>query len=81
MHQTATPPAPSVAIPPRDWGRTAFSWLVWGGLIVVLAWGFEPAEIYRAVNLITDAGNMAEYASGFLSPNFRVSTITFPRSS
>jgi phosphonate transport system permease protein len=71
MHQTATPHAPSVAIPPRDWGRTAFNWLVWGGLAAVLAWSFKPAEIYRAVNLYTDAGNMAEYASGFLSPNFR----------
>jgi phosphonate transport system permease protein len=72
MHQTAaTPPAPSVAIPPRDWGRTAFNWLAWGGLIAMLAWSFAPAEIYRAVNLYTDAGNMAEYASGFLQPNFR----------
>jgi len=27
--------------------------------------------MYRFVNLYTDAGNMAEYASGFLKPNFR----------
>jgi len=57
--------------PPRDLGRTAFAVLVWGGLAVCLAWSFMPAEVYRFVNLFTDAGNMAEYASGFLKPNFR----------
>ena len=62
---------PAVALPPRDWGRTAFNILVWGTLAALLVWGFAPAEIYRVVNLFTDAGNMAEYASGFLHPNFR----------
>lgn len=58
-------------LPPRDPGRTAFAVLAWGGLALCLAWSFMPAEIYRFVNLFTDAGNMAEYASGFLTPNFR----------
>lgn len=61
----------AVALPPRDWGRTFYNTLIWGGLIVLLVWGWAPAEIYRVVNLYTDAGNMAEYASGFLHPNFR----------
>ena len=61
----------TVPVPPRDWGRAAFNYLMWGGLAAALAWGWAPAEIFRAVNLFTDAGNMAEYASGFLQPNFR----------
>jgi phosphonate transport system permease protein len=67
-----TPHAPAdIAAPPsRDWGRAGFGVAVWGGLLACLAWSFMPAEIYRFVNLFTDAGNMAEYASGFLTPNF-----------
>ncbi|MYZ48984.1 phosphonate ABC transporter, permease protein PhnE [Propylenella binzhouense] len=60
----------AVVLPPRDWGRTAFNWLVWGGLFAALAWSYEPAEVFRFVNLFTDAGNMAEYARGFLQPKF-----------
>ncbi|MCT8974805.1 phosphonate ABC transporter, permease protein PhnE [Microbaculum sp. A6E488] len=45
--------------------------LIWGGLALVLAWSWGPAEMSRLVNLFTDASNMADYASGFLSPNFR----------
>ena len=46
----------------------------WGiGLViaVLLWWSWDPAEMYRWTSLITDAGNMAEFAKGFLSPNFR----------
>lgn len=67
----ATADAPAPAPPPRDLGRLAFDVLAWGGLVAALAWSFMPAEVYRAVNLYTDAGNMAEYASAFLKPNFR----------
>ena len=69
--ETKTIEKAATPLPPRDWGRTLFNWLVWGGLLALLVWGFAPAEMFRAVNLFTDAGNMAEYASGFLSPNFR----------
>jgi len=55
----------------RDWSRTAFSYLVWGGLILALAWSWRPAEMYRWTGLFTDGGNMAEYAAAFLSPSFR----------
>ena len=44
--------------------------LVWGGLALVLIWSWGPAEMFRLVSLFTDAGNMADYAKGFLSPNF-----------
>lgn len=70
MEATAKP-AEAPALPPRDWSRTAFTWLVWGGLIAALVWSWAPAEMFRVVNLYTDAGNMAEYAGGFLDPNFR----------
>jgi phosphonate transport system permease protein len=63
--------ATQISIPPiplkERWGRFLF-WIVLAGL---LAWSFNAAEIYRAPGLITDAGNMASYASGFLSPNFK----------
>jgi phosphonate transport system permease protein len=68
---------PSVAVPPsrpeeeRDWSRTLFTWAVWGGLILSLVWSWTPAEMGRWTYLFTDGGNMAEYASAFLSPSFR----------
>ena len=58
-------------LPPRDWSRTLFNLVAWGGLVAALVWSFAPAEMYRFVNLFTDAGNMADYASGFLSPKFK----------
>ena len=54
-------------VPARErWNKYIF----WAVMAILLAWSFGPAEIYRAPGLITDSGNMAKYASGFLSPNF-----------
>jgi phosphonate transport system permease protein len=64
-------PPSAVTVPPRDWSRSIFNLVVWGGLTLALVWSFAPAEMYRFVSLFTDAGNMAEYASGFLSPKFK----------
>lgn len=61
----------AAALPPRDWSRTLFNALIWGGLAAALVWSWAPAEMYRFVSLFTDAGNMAEYASGFLRPSFK----------
>jgi phosphonate transport system permease protein len=61
----------SVELPRASLGDIAYRVLIWGGLALVLAWSFQPAEVYRFVNLFTDASNMAEYAGGFLSPNFK----------
>jgi phosphonate transport system permease protein len=56
------------AVPRKErLGRVLF----WAVLIALLAWSFGPAEIDRAAGLITDADNMANYASGFLKPNFK----------
>jgi phosphonate transport system permease protein len=68
---TAAPSRTVAAIPPRDWGRTAFGLTVWGCLFAGLLWSWAPAEMYRFVGLFTDAGNMADYAGGFLRPNFK----------
>jgi phosphonate transport system permease protein len=70
-HSASTSARPAAAIPPRDWTRTTFNFVIWGGLVAALAWSWAPAEMFRVVSLFTDAGNMAEYASGFLKPNFR----------
>lgn len=63
--------APASRPEERDWSRTLFSIVVWGGLILSLAWSWTPAEMHRWTYLFTDGGNMAEYASAFLNPSFR----------
>lgn len=62
--------ARTVSLPDRDWGRTAFTTLVWVGLIFAFAWSWVPAEMYRFTDLYNHSQNMTEYASGFLQPNF-----------
>jgi phosphonate transport system permease protein len=55
-------------VPARErWSKLIF-WVI---ICAMLAWSFMPAEIFRAPSLVTDAGNMQKYASGFLSPNFK----------
>jgi phosphonate transport system permease protein len=48
--------------------RTPFAMLVIAGL---LAWSFNPVEMYKATALFTDWRNMADFLSGFAKPNFR----------
>ena len=55
----------------RDWTRATFGWITWSGLALALVWSWQPAEMHRWTYLFSDAGNMAEYASAFLSPEFR----------
>jgi len=77
---TLTPPhlvstsETTVAVPEPPRPSTSdllYRLVVWGGLLLVFVWSFGPAEINRFVYLFTDASNMAEYARGFLTPNFR----------
>lgn len=51
---------------PGRWKRWIFPALVLGAL----AWSWGPAEMNRWPLLFSESGNMAEYASGFLSPDF-----------
>ncbi|MGE0233335.1 MAG: phosphonate ABC transporter, permease protein PhnE [Flavobacteriaceae bacterium] len=60
----------SVELPRRSLRSTLLTYLVWLCVIGVLAWAYDPAEVYRWVNLFTDADNMLEYAMGFAEPNF-----------
>lgn len=55
----------------RDFSRAVFNYVVWGGLILALVWSWYPAEMDRWTFLFTNAGNMREYASGFLQPSLR----------
>jgi phosphonate transport system permease protein len=59
-----------VELPRASTSEVLYRVLIWGGLALVLVWSFGPAEMDRFVFLFSDAGNMAEYARGFLSPNF-----------
>ena len=59
-----------IAVPPiplRVRARNCLIWLIIAGL---LAWSWTPTEMYKIVGLVTDWRNMAEFASGFLTPNF-----------
>ncbi|UXN02942.1 phosphonate ABC transporter, permease protein PhnE [Bartonella sp. HY406] len=45
-------------------------WIFPSIIIIILAWSWTPAEMYLWPQLFTHAGNMAEYAAGFLHPDF-----------
>lgn len=60
--------APRVALPPPP--RTPLSTLLlWGALLALLAGSWKGADM-RPLDLVRDAGNMAQYASGFFPPDF-----------
>jgi phosphonate transport system permease protein len=54
------------AAPVRSWG----SLIAWGLVLAVLAASWKGADM-RPLDLVRDAGNMANYASGFFPPNFK----------
>ena len=56
-------PRPSLAVQARGW----LTWLAVAGL---LAWSWGPTELHKAAMLVTDWRNMAEFANGFINPNF-----------
>ena len=58
------------AIPRPPLTRRMRTWLVWAIIIVLLAWSWNAAEMYRAGALVTDWRNMAEFGVAFLKPNF-----------
>jgi phosphonate transport system permease protein len=69
MSDISTPSAPAVEVA-RDWTRSVWNAGIWIVLAVLLVWSWAPAEMFRWTYLFSDAGNMAEYASGFASPDF-----------
>ncbi|ODN70620.1 phosphonate ABC transporter, permease protein PhnE [Methylobrevis pamukkalensis] len=64
--QRPVAPAPEAARAPRNWRNLTLL----GALIVILAVSWGPAEMGQSTYLFTDSGNMAEYASGFMQPDF-----------
>lgn len=58
------------AIPPEARATRLRNLALTGGLALALALSWNAAEMGRWTYLFTDAGNMAEYASGFLRPDF-----------
>jgi len=61
--------ATELELPRRGVRTTTFTYLSWAAFAIALMWSWEGAEI-RPLALITDAANMAEYATGFFPPDF-----------
>jgi len=59
-----------IEIPQSSRRERAAKWAITAIIALLLAWSWEPAEMFRWVSLFIDASNMAEFASGFLRPNF-----------
>ncbi|WP_339635048.1 phosphonate ABC transporter, permease protein PhnE [uncultured Sneathiella sp.] len=55
--------------PPRDLKRSVVSLIGWALFFLLLAWSWEDADM-RPMDLYNDAGNMAQFASGFFPPDF-----------
>ena len=78
MSQTALDPTPqspshrsavaSAALPRKDIKTSLLSLLGWAVAIGLLTWSWDGAEM-RPGDLIAFAPNMAEFASGFTSPD------------
>lgn len=62
---SAVPPPPT-----RSLAQRAPDLLLWGGLVVLLAIAFGPAELSKVSLLFTNSGNMQELGRGFLRPDF-----------
>jgi phosphonate transport system permease protein len=59
-----------VVVPKRPLRDRLIGWSVWVAVLLVLALCWKPAEMGNIVSLYKDWRNMAEFASGFLHPNF-----------
>lgn len=65
--------ASELAAPPK---RSIAALLGWGVLLALLAGSWHGADL-RPLDLLRDAGNMAQYASGFFPPDFREARFYF----
>ena len=50
-----------IAVPQQPLGHRIRGWLLWLGVMALLAWAWSPAEMFRASSLFTDWRNMAEF--------------------
>jgi len=60
----------AAAAPAHSPKRTLVSAFGWSALVALLAWSWKGAEM-RPMDLVRDAGNMAQFAADFFPPNFR----------
>ncbi|MBI5256602.1 MAG: phosphonate ABC transporter, permease protein PhnE [Burkholderiales bacterium] len=65
----SSPQATTTAPPPARPPASPWALLGWGLLLAVLAGSWQGADM-RPLDLWRDAGNMAQYARGFLPPDF-----------
>ena len=63
MSSDTIPPPPK-----KSASALAFDILLWGGVIGLLIISFRPAEIDKFPQLVTEAGRMREFATGFFAP-------------
>ena len=75
-HPAVSPPPAAlphddIPIPIHPWTRRARGWTLWLIIVGLLIWSWGPAEMFRAVALLTDWRNMAEFGRAFLRPDFR----------
>ena len=61
---------PGIAVPRPPLATRARNWSIWLVLIALLIWSWGPVEMHKTAMLVTDWQNMAQFASGFLKPNF-----------
>jgi len=65
-----TTPSTVPAAPTRTLAQRAPDLVLWGGLVVLLAIAFGPAELNKLPLLFANSANMQELGRGFLSPDF-----------
>jgi phosphonate transport system permease protein len=58
-----------LVLPRRPLRERLLTWLVWAVILGLLAWSWQPAEMFQVVKLFADSSNMAKFAAGFLSPD------------
>jgi len=59
-----------IVVPQKPLATRTRTWLLWLTIAALLAWSWGPAEMRKIGHLFTDWRNMAEFASGFLRPDF-----------
>ncbi len=70
MTDTATSAA--LKPPARPMGQWIFDVLLWGGIAIVLAVSFGPAEIEKFPLLFSGSDNMREFGRAFINPDFEL---------
>lgn len=59
-------PAP----PRRRLGDAVIDLVIWGGIALLLAYGFGKVEMQKAGDLAAHSGNITDFLSGFVHPDF-----------